>query len=390
MVESKLLEYDFSREVILESEIQPIYEVDKSQFLNSKKIFLTGGTGFLGFSLLKELLFQTNAKLYCLCRKQSLNLFDKKLNSLGSLKNRIIILEGDLKAPLLGMKEKKFKALAESLDLIYHSGASVSVNEYEEMKLANINGTKEVLRLACMLKTKPICYVSTLGVYMSLSNMNKDLLDENGDLESGVGLIGGYTQSKWVAEKIMIIAKKRGLPVCIVRPGRLVESCEQNESISPKNSFFRLLSLLYQKKSAPNVELQIGAVPIELVSKFMCYCMKNSLVDQTFNLVNPSTITIYDIINCFHELNVEIQLKPYSSWVNSLGTNTNTYQIFTSKVYKNLSYFQCMKYFPDGKFSSNNILTKKLNENLLSFPDSLNYCKKLCLNLVKENDPLPT
>ena len=39
--------------------------------------------------------------------------------------------------------------------------------------------------------------------------------------ETPAGLEGGYTQTKWVAERIVTEAMKRNVPVTISRPGRI-------------------------------------------------------------------------------------------------------------------------------------------------------------------------
>jgi len=38
-------------------------------------------------------------------------------------------------------------------------------------------------------------------------------------LDHSEGLYDGYAQSKWVAEKLMMTARSRGIPVCIYRLG---------------------------------------------------------------------------------------------------------------------------------------------------------------------------
>lgn len=50
---------------------------------------------------------------------------------------------------------------------------------------------------------------------------------EADDLEgSRTGLKTGYGQSKWVSEKLLMEAGRRGLPVSIVRPGYVVGDSE--------------------------------------------------------------------------------------------------------------------------------------------------------------------
>ncbi len=60
-----------------------------------------------------------------------------------------------------------------------------------------------------------------------LANTAMPGIPEDDDLEGArTGLKVGYGQSKWVGEKILMEAAKRGLPVNIVRPGYVVGNSE--------------------------------------------------------------------------------------------------------------------------------------------------------------------
>lgn len=73
--------------------------------------------------------------------------------------------------------------------MIYHSGAKVNgVMPYASHRLPNVQGTKEVVRLGCTSKIKPIHFVSTIGVTSGLP-----LMDEESDLDkSNLSYLGGY------------------------------------------------------------------------------------------------------------------------------------------------------------------------------------------------------
>ncbi|MFM6207969.1 SDR family oxidoreductase, partial [Planktothrix sp.] len=129
--------------------------------------------------------------------------------------SRIIPVIGDLSQKRLGMCEPDFLELANQIDVIYHNGAWVNaIYPYSMLKQTNVLGTEEILRLACLIKTKPVHFVSTISVF-SPSYAQGNLIQESDPLGINHGLNAGYTQSKWVAEKLMMEAGKRGLPITI-------------------------------------------------------------------------------------------------------------------------------------------------------------------------------
>jgi len=80
------------------------------------------------------------------------------------------------------------------------------------------------LRLACLIKTKPVHFVSTNSVF-SPSYAQGNLIQESDPLGINHGLNAGYTQSKWVAEKLIMEARKRGLPITIRQFKNEVHQC---------------------------------------------------------------------------------------------------------------------------------------------------------------------
>lgn len=62
-------------------------------------------------------------------------------------------------------------------------------------------------------------------------------MPESDDLEEGrTGLTTGYGQTKWVAEKLLLEAGRRGLPGFIVRPGYIVGDSESAGASLPAPS----------------------------------------------------------------------------------------------------------------------------------------------------------
>jgi thioester reductase-like protein len=217
---------DLQAEAKLDSTIWP-EAVSIEPLTEPASIFLTGATGFLGAFLLRELLQQTKADIYCLVRsanaEESKQRLRRTLASYGlwdeDLSSRMIPVVGDLSEPRFGLAADQFTMLANTIDTIYHSGALVNwIYPYERLKPINVLGTQEVLRLACQNKAKAVHYISTIAIFPVLANANVSVIHEKDSVDHGGVLYGGYTQSKWVAEKLVTLAHSRGVPVCIYRP----------------------------------------------------------------------------------------------------------------------------------------------------------------------------
>ena len=192
------------------------------------RVLLTGGTGFIGPFIMKSLLEQTQAKIYVLVRssdeKQGRQRLRAAMDSMGPcgagmmemFEARVIPVCGDLGQPKLGLMQDVWDYLASEIDTVFHNGATVNyLLNYDLMRNANVLGTNEVVRLAFEGRPKEFNYVSTTFVF---GWAVKSVLYET-DLNENMELLDfGYSQSKWVAEQVVVDARSRGLSARIFRP----------------------------------------------------------------------------------------------------------------------------------------------------------------------------
>ncbi|MCW9066677.1 MAG: NAD-dependent epimerase/dehydratase family protein [Ignavibacteriaceae bacterium] len=165
------------------------------------KIFITGGTGFIG-RYTTELLSKTNHQLKLLVRKTSNSSVLKKLN--------ITIVEGNLadkKSLLEGMKD---------CDSVINIAGHYTFWEPDNniYSTVNIEGTRNVMECALETGIKKIVHISTAGIY---GKPKDDPFTE----ESSVGPIqySEYFRTKYEAEKIVWnLFKEKGLPVVVIYP----------------------------------------------------------------------------------------------------------------------------------------------------------------------------
>ena len=298
--------------------------VSAKPLVRPTSIFLTGATGFLGVFLLYELLRQTSADIYCLVRSPNLvegkrriqenleaySLWDKNLSA------RIIGVPGDLSQPLLGMSAQQFQLMANKVDTIYHSGALVDFTfPYSKLKAANVAGTEEVLRLACQVKVKPVHFVSTISVFQSAGTSGIREVREHDELDLGEDLYDGYSQSKWVAEKLVTIARSRGLPVAIYRPGT-VTGHSQTGVCETKDFICRVIKGCVQLGSVPDLDFLVDMTPVDYASKALVYLsMREESYGKAFHLNNPQPLHWDKLVNNIRSLGYPLQQVSTDKWV---------------------------------------------------------------------------
>jgi L-aminoadipate-semialdehyde dehydrogenase len=352
---------DLSQDTILDADIIPEALTSKQveegsfEFKQSwtapKAIFLTGCTGFLGAFLLSDLIKHTTAKIYCLVRvNMHEKPMDRVMHSLLShklvwnpdskapslhdtfvdmkkfekmIEDRVQPVVGDLSKPLLGMSEEKFAELSNLLDLIVHNGAVVHwMYPYEKLKAANVLGTQEILRLACRgKKLTPVHYISTTSVFDSDQYSNLTDVFEDSTLPYHEDLRGGYPQSKFVAERLVMAARKRGLPAAIYRCG-YVTGHSQTGVWNPDDYLCRMIKGCIQMGVFPDFPTtKLDLSPVDFVSRAIVYLIlhKESLTKhKAYHLVNPNEFFFNDLFQTAVRLGYKIKPVDVEVWKKAL------------------------------------------------------------------------
>ncbi|ELS00500.1 amino acid adenylation enzyme/thioester reductase family protein [Xenococcus sp. PCC 7305] len=312
---------DLNSEAVLDPQIVP---GDNSFDITTtpKNILITGATGFLGAFLLNELLQKTTAKIYCLIRAKSIThgqqRIAKKLKSYllwnESFRDRIMPIVGDLSQPFLGLSTDRFSRLAETIDVIYHNGAWVNFTyPYSQLKAANVLGTEEILRLAIHSKVKPVHFISTIGV-VTAADRQLEIISEDTPIEHCEQIPGGYTQSKWVAEKLIAIARDRGIPTTIYRPGR-ISGHSQTGACNPDDHTFRMIRGCIQMGTVPQDDSMINLTPVDYaVSAIAHLSNQPESLGKTFHLVNPQPTPWNEVVNSVIDLGYPLRQIEYTKW----------------------------------------------------------------------------
>src|SRR5271170_308474 len=170
--------------------------------LGSMKIFLTGATGFVGHHVARELAAQ-GADLRLLVRKSS------NLANLEGIAGETHV--GDLSDPA------SIKPALEGCDALMHVAADYRlwIPDPTGMYRANVDGTRDLLRLAREAGIRRVVYTSSVATV----GFRSDGLIVNEDTPVSLdNMVGHYKRSKFLAEQEAIAAANAGQQVIILNP----------------------------------------------------------------------------------------------------------------------------------------------------------------------------
>jgi thioester reductase-like protein len=198
--------------------------------------------------------------------------------------------------------------------VIIHAGAVVNlVYPYQALAPANVGGTREVLRLACLRGARPVLYVSTNGIFPP----GERLWMEDADLDAlADAREDGYGQSKWVAEKLVWEAAGRGLPVRVFRPGNISGHSASGAS-NPRDFLGALIAGSLRAGAAPEIEgWRMEMTPVDFVARTVCQLAgEPGAPGRVFHLANPDPVPASEVFSWLAELGYDIERLPYPEWL---------------------------------------------------------------------------
>lgn len=297
-----------------------------------RNILLTGATGFLGAQLIRAILTQypkEGLHLYCLVRADSeeagLERLIKNMEHYECWKEEyrgfLHPVIGDLSTEKFGLSDEQWQELAQTIEVIYHNGALLNfIFPYEFLKETNVHGTVETLRLACAGQPKYYHYVSSYSVYDTPNNKGKRVY-ENDPLNTARGFSLAYSETKWVSEKLVGIAQKRGLHTVIYRPGDITGASngiwEMDDMVS------RMIVGTIQMQAIPRTSYCMHMTPVDFVADAIC-CIsrKPEAMDQAFNLVNPAPVPVKKAVSYIRAHGYPVRYISFGAWKSKLKQAT--------------------------------------------------------------------
>ena len=168
--------------------------------------FVTGGTGFVGLNLIREL--QARGWEVTACHRLRSNL--ELIRRFGP---RLVL--ADVLEP-----EALLDAMPERLDAVFHLAASVNFWRPRNagQTRVNVDGTRNVVEAALQRRARRFIHMSSLAAW---GPGEGDCIDETAPSRAA-GHAVNYFRTKWLAEQEVQKGSERGLNACFINPGNIL------------------------------------------------------------------------------------------------------------------------------------------------------------------------
>ena len=263
----------------------------------SRCVLVTGGSGFLGGYVVRDLLDAGFDTVVVLMRGRDADEAAQRLRALwwerselaGEVGHRVRVVCGDICADRLGLAAAEYEALASEVTHIVHAAAEIGVNETaQRFGEVNVGGTCNVLLFAdaCTRNGTLQRFVHVSTAYVA--GMREGTVREDDLANAGFNSL--YEQSKFGAELLVRDVAER-IPSCIVRPAQIVGDSATGFAATFNTLYYPLK--LYLKGKLPIVPVsaqqKLNMVPVDCVAHLVVRALTDPhAAGKTFHAVIPS------------------------------------------------------------------------------------------------------
>jgi NAD(P)-dependent dehydrogenase (short-subunit alcohol dehydrogenase family) len=270
------------------------------------KVFVTGGTGFIGTRLVKRLI-QTQpeiSQIQVLVRSSSIKKAKATFTDILSdplTAEKLVFVEGNLREPSFGLDDSTVDSLKGNISHFFHLGALYDLKADREAQLAvNVQGTRYAVQLAKDIEVQCFHLMSSIaaaGLYPGV--FREDMFSE------AVGLDHPYFSTKHESERI--VREEYDIPFRIYRPSFVVGDSATGEMDKIDGPYYLFKSIKSIRKNLPQWTPLLGIeggrfniVPVDFVVKAISHlAFVHGQDGQTFHLTDTQHWRFGDLLNLF-------------------------------------------------------------------------------------------
>jgi len=237
------------------------------------RLFVTGATGFVG-SHVAQLAAQQGADLRVLARPTS---------NLTHLPRHAEVVIGDLREPAA------FASALEGCDALIHVAADYRlwVPKPAEMYQANVEGTRQLLRLAREAGVPRVVYTSSVATM----GFHGDTVVNEDTPVTEVAMIGHYKRSKWLAEQVAIEASHMGQTVIILNPTTPIGSLDTKPTPTG-----RIVVDFLNKNFPAYVDTGLNLVDVEEIARIHLVALERGTPGEKY-ILGGENLTLKQILD---------------------------------------------------------------------------------------------
>jgi len=269
-----------------------------------EEAFITGATGFIGTSLLKTLIKETNLSSFKLLVRDKEKAAENLLELVKLTENfgkKIEFLKGDITLVNLGLTSDELSSLKDTTE-VYHLASNISLSNEEKDKEAifnvNINGTKNILEIFKDSKNLNNFYFFSSAF---CCGKTKELIKEAW-LQKPNSFRNHYEESKWESENLVKdYTRLFNMPIIVLRPSIVAISSKNDFSKVKNQTFYYYSRTLRKAAKMPNLLNPIrligkstsisNIITLDNLIKILLEIRKQKEKRIIYNLVNPSNLS---------------------------------------------------------------------------------------------------
>lgn len=230
---------------------------------------------------------------------------------------RVRVIAGDLALPRLGLSHDEWDQLGISVDGILHAAAATNfLDDYEVLRPANVLGTHTLLHLAQYGgQVRPFHYVSSAHVLYDPTDASR-CHHERDPAEANQALRTGYQRSKWIAERLVVGARQKGIPIAIYRPA-WIEGHSRTGVFNRRDFVCNMLRACAAVEAAPVLDLMLNFTPVDYTANAIALLARENCLaaPHTWHIVDPHpTLSWNDHIDALERAGFRIDRLSCDDW----------------------------------------------------------------------------
>jgi dihydroflavonol-4-reductase len=199
------------------------------------------------------------------------------------------VVVGDLRSP------EGFRSALVGCDALIHVAADYRlwVPDPAEMYKANVEGTRELLRLAREAGVRRVVYTSSVAT-MGFK-MDGTVVDEETPV-SEAHMIGHYKRSKWMAEQVALEAARAGQEVMVLNPTTPIGSLDTKPTPTG-----RIVVDFLNKNFPAYVDTGLNLVDVDEIARMHLVALERGRVGERY-ILGGENLTLKQILDRLGEI----------------------------------------------------------------------------------------